>query len=114
MKTHNFLIILLVILVSSCTGTYFVTDDQTRYYDDYYNSYRDYPNYNYYMWYNNIPYPYYYQYRNFYVVPQQNMSQINQQRGARPSRTVIAPLIAPSRNVQAPSRPTPNRTRISN
>lgn len=47
-------------------------------------------------------------------VPQQNRDQVNVQRGVRPSRTVIAPLGPPRRNV-TPSRTvtptgTPSRT----
>lgn len=97
----------------SCTGTYVITDDQTRYYDDYFNSYHYYDRY--------TPYPFhYYQYRNFYnyqrnyfyVLPQQNRPQINQQRGARPNRTVV-PMTAPRRNT--PTRQiTPSTNRRGN
>jgi hypothetical protein len=112
---YNFLCILLVMLMMSCTGSYHVTSDNSyplsnydyHYYDEYYDGYH--------------PYPFYYQYRNYqyyhrnyYSVPQQNsgVDQLNRQRGVRPSRTVIVPLGPPRRNVtpmRTPSRSTPNR-----
>lgn len=94
----------------SCSGSYYVPSDNDydyRYYDEYYYGYNPYPfNYQYRNYYN---YP-----RNYYYVPQQNGDQINVQRGVRPSRTVIAPLGPPRRNV-TPSRTitpsgTPSRT----
>lgn len=99
----NSLYILLVMLMMSCSGSSYVPSDNNydyRYYDEYYNGY--YPSYDYYRNYYNYPYRRYYPYN----VPQQNggIEQLNTQRGVRPSRTVIAPLGPPRRNV------TPNRT----